>query len=209
MPKSISFRTPSSRSMTFSGLRSRCTTPAWWAWASATGDLVDRTAAASSGGQQRSRSTKARRVSPADELRHQEGFRHGGVRDVEDFDNVGVVQAGHRAGLALQPTARVALLQKQVRVEHLHRHFALQRGVEPPVDDAHAARPQELEQPVAAQLAPGEAHASLKRRNTHPARPRSAPKGTWGDGQQRTAGGGGTLGAALATAAMRSLTSPS
>jgi hypothetical protein len=72
-----------------------------------------------------------------------------------------VVQPGHGSRLALEPPPGVALLHQKVRVKHLHRHFALQRGVEAPVDDTHAARPQEFEQSVTAQLATGEAHASL------------------------------------------------
>ena len=63
MPKSVSFTTPSSRTMTFSGFTSRCTTPAACACSSASA-MGSRHAAASSGGWKGVPSAKSRSVRP-------------------------------------------------------------------------------------------------------------------------------------------------
>lgn len=63
MPKSM-IRGPSGPSRTFPGLRSRCTTPAWWIAASAVATPVARRSTASGGGGPSSR-TAAARVGPA------------------------------------------------------------------------------------------------------------------------------------------------
>ncbi len=63
MPKSVSLTTPSSRTITFSGFRSRWTTPAACACSSASA-MGSRQAAASSGGSKGWASAKARRVWP-------------------------------------------------------------------------------------------------------------------------------------------------
>ncbi len=175
MPKSISFRTPSSRTITFSGLRSRWMTPASCACPSARASCWI-TSAASSGGKRRSRSAKhLQRLAP-DQLGDQERVLGGRrVGEVEHLEDVGVLQPRHRPGLAGQPRAGV-LLPRQVRVEDLHRDLAVKRGVHAPVDDRHASRAEWLEQPISPQMPALEAHPEMAPPESRNARlPRNVP----------------------------------
>ena len=157
MPKSISLRTPSSRTITFSGLRSRWMTPASCACASAPASSWT-TIAASSGGQEPLPLGEAVAASaPRMYSVTRNASSLDAVGEVEHLEDVGVVELGHR----LAPRARAAArssLAGQVRVQHLHRDLAIERGVEALVHDAHAARAQLLEEPVAPQVPALEAH---------------------------------------------------
>ena len=68
-----------------------------------------------------------------------------------------MLQPGDGARFSCQPGPGF-MLAGQVRVEHLHRHLPLQRGVESPVDDRHSARAEGLKQPIPPQVPTLEAH---------------------------------------------------
>src|SRR5262245_45210289 len=69
-----------------------------------------------------------------------------------------MLQLGDRLRLARQPLAGV-LLSRQVRMENLHRHLALQGRVHPLVDHAHSAGADLLEDSVAPDVMSDERHA--------------------------------------------------
>ena len=132
-------------------------TPASCACASAAASSWT-TIAASSGGSKRSVGQELPQRLAADVLGDDVRVLRVGRGEVEHLEDVGVVQLGHRLGLARQPLAGL-VLAGQVRVQHLDRDLAVQRGVEALVDDAHAPRAQLLQDPVPTDVAADQAHA--------------------------------------------------
>ena len=86
----------------------------------------------------------------ADELGHQVGLRRAVPGVVVDLDDARVGEAGHGARLPGEAGPALGGL-REVRVEQLDRHLAIERGVAAAVDDGHAAAPDLLEQLVAPQ----------------------------------------------------------
>ena len=103
MPKSVTFTLPPGVSSTLLGFTSRCTTPWWWACASASaicapmrGDLGRREGAAVP--------QLGPEAATLDELHDDE--RLGAAAPVVDPHHVGVVQARRGPGLPLEPLRR-------------------------------------------------------------------------------------------------------
>jgi hypothetical protein len=86
----------------------------------------------------------------AHELGDEVALHRGVAGVVVDLDDGRVGQACHRARLAREAGARVGR-RGEVRVQQLHRHLAVERGVAAAVDDRHAAAPHLLEELVPAQ----------------------------------------------------------
>ncbi len=85
-----------------------------------------------------------------DVLRHHEGEAVA-LPGIQRAQDVGVVEAGQQLGFALQ-ALDLRRVRRQVLVQHLDRHDALQAHVQRLVDGAHGAAPELLEQPVALDL---------------------------------------------------------
>ena len=100
-----------------------------------------------------------------EQLHHDEGPA-GVVADVVDRADVRVVEPGGDARLALEPLERPGL-GEQVRREHLDRHRALQTQVLGPVDGAHPARAQLLENAVVGERLPDHSRRSAAGRGRH------------------------------------------
>ena len=83
-----------------------------------------------------------------DEFRDQVGALRVGARVVEDLQDVVVPQLRHRLRLALEPRLGFGL-GRQVAVQHLDRHLALQAVVLRAVHDRHATLADLFDQPVA------------------------------------------------------------
>ena len=137
MPKSVSFTTPSSRTMMFSGLRSRWTTPAACACCSASA-IGSRHAAANSGGIEGVRLGELPQRLAADELGDEVARLRRRAGEVVDVEDERVVQARDRVRLAVEAAADV-LARVEVRVQDLDGHDAAQLRVPAAPDHGHPA----------------------------------------------------------------------
>jgi hypothetical protein len=116
-PKSTTLTVPSAETNTFSGLTSRCTSPARCAAASAA-STGSSTETASSGRSRPRRRSTSRSVLPADQLHHQEHDPAGrGLLGtlVEHGDRVGVRQPGRGARLPDEPLGERRVVRQRGR----------------------------------------------------------------------------------------------
>jgi hypothetical protein len=145
IPKSSTFTWPSSQRKTLAGLRSRWTTPSWWAWASALAISPAIRTASPSGTWPRSRRSERR-------------------------DAVGVGAAARRLGLGEEPLR--ARCNPVPGPDQLHRHRPVQLPVVRLEDHAEAALPDAAAQVKAphlvARIGPRELEALLDRGGGEP-----------------------------------------
>ena len=153
--------TPSSRTITFSGLMSRCTMSRAWAAPSATRHVAEPAYALAKGHR------LVAHVRPQGLARHQlhgdvggagERLGHVNLPDVVDGHDVGVRQGGGQASLAQQSRRGVgpaSSLRGSLRAEHLQRHAALKPGVTRFVDLPHPARAEQANDDVPIDGVPG------------------------------------------------------
>jgi hypothetical protein len=113
---------------------------------------------------------------PLDELHGQEHPARRGT-DVVDRHHVGVREAGHRLGLAREPSG-FDVVGARVGAEDLDRDLAIELGVVRRVDLAHPAPPDQAQQAIAADRQLG---------GRRP-RPAAGLRGWGGHGDQRRAG---------------------
>ena len=78
-----------------------------------------------------------------DEL-HDDVFHAVGLVDVEDVDDVGMVELGHRLGFVVEPVADLLVLC-QLRLQDLDGHHPVQPVTFRFVNDRHPARPQDVQ----------------------------------------------------------------
>ena len=134
-PKSASLTSPSSEISTFSGLMSRCTSPARWATPirRAPGAAPPPPRAVASG-----RVPEAvPQGSALDEFHHQE-WAGGIVPLVVDGDQSGVPQPGDGLSLALE-SGEELLIAGVARIHHFQRDWAVEPSIEAAVHRGHAA----------------------------------------------------------------------
>ena len=146
IPKSVTLARPSSSTITLWGLMSRCMTPLLVREAGGAQDLDDDV----------DRAVRRHRRLLADELLeraaveelHRDVVGAVPLAAVEDADDVGVLEAGGRGGLAAEALDELLVLG-EAAVEQLQRHPAAELLVLGAVDVGHAARAEAVEHPVA------------------------------------------------------------
>ena len=141
MPKSSTFTTPSSRTITFSGLMSRWTRPA----PVRRGERAARRRRASRRAWRRARRRRpstSRSVRPGDEL-HDDVRRAVVLADVEDGDGVRVIERRRGARLAEEAGRRPSPRWRVAVGDDLERDAPLEPRVVGAVDAAHAALPED------------------------------------------------------------------
>ena len=135
IPKSVSSTRPSDVIMMLPGLTSRCTKPASCAWSSAERDArADVTR--EFGAEALLRVEQLSQALALDELHHHRLPPVLGEH-VVDRDDVRVVQAGGGDRLATEPFGD-DLVGREVRLEPLHRHLAIERQIDGQPDLGHA-----------------------------------------------------------------------
>ena len=135
-PKSAILTSPSSEISTFSGLMSRCTSPARCATASP----LEHRAQHRGDGVRRHRAALAQQFAQRaalDEFHHQKRVLAVDAL-VVDGDQAGILEPGDRARLALEPGEEL-LVARVARIHDLQRHGSVQPKVEPAVHRRHAA----------------------------------------------------------------------
>ena len=150
-PKSRILAVPSLVTITFSGLRSRCTIPVSWALARPSAIWVATASSFFRGIGPAARSLRSVSPSTRSMAIHDVPL---GRADVVDRDDVGMVERGGRARLLFESLQALRVV-REVGGKDLDRHVAPEARVIGPVDLSHPARAERREDLVGAEARSG------------------------------------------------------